>query len=72
MPKTRQASFGNVCEQNLENLAHVPRIILLKLYLRLDDPDFVSGVDTEDAAVVLHAGYRSLLHHEPGTNPRGS
>lgn len=46
MPKTHQASFGNVSEQNLKNLAHVLRIILLKLCRWLDNPDFNSVIDT--------------------------
>jgi len=40
VPKTHQASFGNASEQNLKNLAHVLRIILLKLYRGLNNPDF--------------------------------
>jgi UDPglucose--hexose-1-phosphate uridylyltransferase len=40
VPRTNQASFGNVPIKDLEDLAHVLRIILLKLYRGLNDPDF--------------------------------
>lgn len=46
VPKTHQASFGNVSEQNPKNLAHVLRVILLKLYRGLNNPDFNYVIDT--------------------------
>ena len=39
-PKRNQASFGNITEKELADLAHVLRSILLKLYLGLNNPDY--------------------------------
>jgi UDPglucose--hexose-1-phosphate uridylyltransferase len=46
VPKKHQASFGNVSLGDLGNLAHVLRLILLKLYRGLNDPDFNYVIDT--------------------------
>jgi len=46
VPKTHQASFGNASAEDLENLAHVLRIVLLKLYRGLNNPDFNYVIDT--------------------------
>jgi len=46
VPKTHQASFGNALAEDLKNLAHVLRTILLKLYLGLNNPDFNYVIDT--------------------------
>jgi UDPglucose--hexose-1-phosphate uridylyltransferase len=45
-PKTHQASFGNASAEDLDNLAHVLRIVLLKLYRGLNNPDFNYVIDT--------------------------
>ena len=46
LPKKQQASFGSVTDEDLENLAHILRINLIKLYLGLNDPDFNYVIDT--------------------------
>jgi UDPglucose--hexose-1-phosphate uridylyltransferase len=46
LPKKRQASFGTVSDKDLENLAYVLRINLIKLYQGLNDPDFNYVIDT--------------------------
>jgi len=46
MPKTYQASFGNVLVGDLRDLAHILRIVLLKLYLGLSNPDFNYVIET--------------------------
>jgi UDPglucose--hexose-1-phosphate uridylyltransferase len=46
VPKKFQASFGNVSQEDLQNLAHVLRINLVKLYRGLNDPDFNYVIDT--------------------------
>jgi UDPglucose--hexose-1-phosphate uridylyltransferase len=46
VPKIHQACFGNASAEDLENLAHVLRIILLKLYRGLNNPDFNYVIDT--------------------------
>jgi len=40
VPKVHRASFGNASVEELENLAHVLRITLLKLYWGLNNPDY--------------------------------
>jgi UDPglucose--hexose-1-phosphate uridylyltransferase len=50
-PKRNQASFGNIREEELADLAHVLRSILLKLYLRLNNPDYnyvINSAPVED------------------------
>jgi UDPglucose--hexose-1-phosphate uridylyltransferase len=46
VPRIRQTCFGNALVEDLENLAHVLRIILLKLYRGLNNPDFNYVIDT--------------------------
>ena len=46
VPRIPQACFGNASAEDLENLAHVLRIILLKLYRGLNNPDFNYVIDT--------------------------
>ena len=46
MPKTHQACFGNASAEDLERLAPVLRITLLKLYRGLNNPDFNYVIDT--------------------------
>jgi UDPglucose--hexose-1-phosphate uridylyltransferase len=46
VPKTHQASFGNASTEDLANLAHVLRIVLLKLYRGLNNPDFNYVIDS--------------------------
>jgi UDPglucose--hexose-1-phosphate uridylyltransferase len=46
VPKKHQASFGNVSVEDLGRLAYVLRLILLKLYRGLNDPDFNYVIDT--------------------------
>jgi UDPglucose--hexose-1-phosphate uridylyltransferase len=46
VPRIHQACFGNASAEDLENLAHVLRIILLKLYRGLNNPDFNYVIDT--------------------------
>jgi len=46
VPKIHQACFGNASAEDLANLAHVLRIILLKLYRGLNNPDFNYVIDT--------------------------
>ena len=46
VPKIHQASFGNASAEGLEDLAHVLRITLLKLYRGLNNPDFNYVIDT--------------------------
>jgi UDPglucose--hexose-1-phosphate uridylyltransferase len=49
VPKVHQASFGNASAEGLEDLAHVLRITLLKLYRGLNNPDFNYVIDTAPA-----------------------
>jgi UDPglucose--hexose-1-phosphate uridylyltransferase len=46
LPKKHKASFGNTSREDLGNLSHVLRLILLKLYRGLNDPDFNYVIDT--------------------------
>lgn len=46
VPKAHQACFGNASAEDLEDLAHVLRITLLKLYRGLNNPDFNYVMDT--------------------------
>jgi len=46
LPKKQLASFGSVTDKDLENLAHILRINLIKLYRGLNDPDFNYVIDT--------------------------
>jgi UDPglucose--hexose-1-phosphate uridylyltransferase len=46
MPRTYQAGFGSVSPGDLNSLAHVLRITLLKLYRGLNNPDFNFIIDT--------------------------
>lgn len=46
LPKKHKASFGNTSQKDLENLSRVLRLILLKLYRGLNDPDFNYVIDT--------------------------
>jgi UDPglucose--hexose-1-phosphate uridylyltransferase len=46
VPKKQQASFGNASAEDLETLAHFLRIVLLKLYRGLNNPDFNYVIDT--------------------------
>ncbi len=46
LPKKQQASFGSITDEDLENLAHILRINLIKLYRGLNDPDFNYIIDT--------------------------
>jgi len=46
VPKTYQASFGNVSPEDLESLADILRITLFKLYRGLNNPDFNFVIDT--------------------------
>jgi len=51
IPKRRQASFGSVITQDLADLAHVLRSILLKLYVGLNNPDYnyvISSAPVDD------------------------
>jgi UDPglucose--hexose-1-phosphate uridylyltransferase len=40
LPKRYEASFANVTEEEMEDLSHVLRITLLKLYKGLNNPDY--------------------------------
>jgi len=40
VPKVNQSSFGDISTNDLEDLAHILRIILLKLHRGLNNPDF--------------------------------
>jgi UDPglucose--hexose-1-phosphate uridylyltransferase len=46
VPNTQQACFGDVSPEDLENLAHILRMTLFKLYRGLNDPDFNYVIDT--------------------------
>ena len=46
VPRIHRASFGNASTEEAENLAHVLRIVLLKLYRGLSNPDFNYVIDT--------------------------
>ena len=46
MPKKHRPSFGSVSRKDLDGLSRVLRIILLKLYQGLNDPDFNYVIDT--------------------------
>jgi UDPglucose--hexose-1-phosphate uridylyltransferase len=46
VPRTYQAGFGSVSPEDLNSLAHVLRITLLKLYRGLNNPDFNFIIDT--------------------------
>jgi UDPglucose--hexose-1-phosphate uridylyltransferase len=46
LPKKHKASFGHTSQKDLENLSRVLRLILLKLYQGLNDPDFNYVIDT--------------------------
>ena len=46
VPKMHRACFGDASAEELENLAQVLRIILLKLYRGLNNPDFNYVIDT--------------------------
>jgi len=46
LPRLRQASFGHVSSERLHSLADLLKIVLLKLYRALDNPDFNLTVDT--------------------------
>lgn len=46
MPKNLQASFGSVSQEDLNDLAYVLRITLIRLYMGLNDPDFNYVIDT--------------------------
>lgn len=46
LPKKHQASFGNISRDDRRNLGHVLRLILMKLYRGLSDPDFNYVIDT--------------------------
>ena len=50
VPKMHQASFGSASAEELEDLAHVLRIVLLKLYRGLENPDFNYVIDTAPVA----------------------
>jgi UDPglucose--hexose-1-phosphate uridylyltransferase len=46
VPKKHQACFGEVLGKNIDDLAHVLRINLLKLYRGLNNPDYNFIIDT--------------------------
>lgn len=46
VPRTYQSSFCNVSPEDVNSLAHVLRITLLKLYRGLNNPDFNFVIDT--------------------------
>jgi len=46
MPTDCQASFGAASKEDFPHLAHVLRLILLKLYQGLDNPDFNLVIDS--------------------------
>ncbi len=46
LPKKQQASFGSVTDEDLENLAYILRINLVRLCRGLNDPDFNYVIDT--------------------------
>ncbi|MFC1989813.1 galactose-1-phosphate uridylyltransferase [Chloroflexota bacterium] len=46
MPKANQASFSQASGEDIQHLAQVLRIILLKLYRGLDNPDFNLVIDS--------------------------
>jgi len=45
-PTIHRACFGNTSAEELKDLAHVLRVVLLKLYRGLNDPDFNYVIDT--------------------------
>jgi len=49
VPKRHQACFGNATAKDLEDLSHVLRLTLLKLYRGLNNPDFNYVIDTAPA-----------------------
>ena len=46
VPRTYQASFCNVSPEDIDSLAHVLRVTLLKLYKGLNNPDYNFIIDT--------------------------
>ncbi len=46
VPKTHQACFGNVSAEELASLSSILRLVLLKLYQGLNNPDFNYVIDT--------------------------
>jgi UDPglucose--hexose-1-phosphate uridylyltransferase len=46
MPRANQASFNQISAEDIQYLAKVLRIVLLKLYLGLDNPDFNLVIDS--------------------------
>jgi UDPglucose--hexose-1-phosphate uridylyltransferase len=46
LPKKHQASFGDVSQKDLGNLARVLRLNLLKIYRGLNDPDYNYVIDS--------------------------
>lgn len=46
VPKTHRACFGNASAEELASLARVLRLVLLKLYQGLNNPDFNYVIDT--------------------------
>jgi UDPglucose--hexose-1-phosphate uridylyltransferase len=46
MPSADQASFGQISDGDIRDLARVLRTFLLKLYVGLDNPDFNLVIDS--------------------------
>lgn len=63
-PRRHMASFGDVRPEELDDLAHVLRSVLAKLYVGLDNPDFNYTIRTaphENAGVIYYHWYLSII-----------
>jgi len=63
-PRRHMASFGDVCDAELADLARVLRTMLAKLYVGLDNPDFnyvIRTAPAEVAGVKYYHWYLSII-----------
>jgi len=63
-PRRHMASFGNVSDHELADLAQVLRAVLAKLYVGLDNPDFnytIRSAPAEVAGVKYYHWYLSVI-----------
>ncbi len=63
-PRRHMASFGDITEEEMQDLAHMLKTILAKLYVGLEDPDFnyaIRSAPHENAGVMYYHWYLSVI-----------
>ncbi len=64
LPRRHMASFGDISDEEIEDLGRVLRKVLAKLYLGLQDPDFnytIRSAPAENRGVMYYHWYLSII-----------